>query len=185
MCGLMIVLPLRSDDKLSPAPDPGAVVFSVIVDGPPIVPIKSNGDLWLNTWADDGNIYTGWGDGQGPGIPPNGTDCGIARLIGDLPNVQGEVRQTFAPKLHPQPPNDKPSSLLYLDGRLVGAFHSPLGDAWIGVSRRLEGLRRDVGASWILQREGKAARTRLAVERAIRSRIFAASFSSTWARPTA
>jgi hypothetical protein len=144
LCGLILAFPLRGDDKLSPAPDSGPVVSSAIVDGPPIVPFNSNGDLWLNTWADDGNIYTGWGDGQGPGIPSTGTDCGIARLLGDLPNMQGEVRQTFAPKLHPQPPNDKPSSMLYLDGQLVGAFHSPLGDAWIGYLA----VSKDYGATW-------------------------------------
>ena len=53
------------------------------------------------------------------------------RLKGDPPNLTGEERCFFAP-IYERKINDKPSSLLAVDGRLHAHFHSPLGDAWIG-----------------------------------------------------
>ena len=48
------------------AADQSSRIRSVMVDGKPIEPFASDGDLWLSTWADDNNIYSGWGDGKGP-----------------------------------------------------------------------------------------------------------------------
>jgi hypothetical protein len=142
---IAIATPLHGNDEpIGPTAVPSSVIASAAPDGAPIVPFKSNGDLWLNTWADDGNLYSGWGDGQGPGIGTP-SDCGIARLLGDAPNILGEIRCTFAPKTKGFPKvNDKPSSLLFLDGKLVGAFHSPLGDAWIGYLA----VSQDLGTTW-------------------------------------
>lgn len=116
------------------AAEPSPVIHSVYPEGLPIVPFESDGDLWLSTWADDGNLYSGWGDGKGPlndaGKIP-WVDCGVVRLSGDLPalNATAMYRQDETP---PLPINDKPSSLIYLDNSLYGQFHSPLGDARIG-----------------------------------------------------
>lgn len=134
---------IRPSSGLSQSP----VIVSVAPEGDPIIPFASNGDLWLNTWADDGAVYTGWGDGAG--IGGEGTDCGIAQLTGTFPNISGNIRCNYAPKIDRKPAvNDKPSSLLYLDGRLVGAFHSPLGDAWIGYLA----VSEDKGATWAADR---------------------------------
>lgn len=111
-----------------------SVIRSVKPEGLPVVPFESDGDLWFSTWADDGNLYSGWGDGRGP-LNDAGTipwvDCGIAKLTGNLPDLKVEAmyRQDETP---PLPVNDKPSSLIYLDSCLYGQFHSPLGDARIG-----------------------------------------------------
>ena len=130
------------------------VIASIAPEGDPIIPFGSNGDLWLNTWADDGDLYSGWGDGAGigPSLPhkpsgedQGGTDCGIAQFTGTLPNIHGKICCYRAPKTNGLPKvNDKPSSMLYLDGQLVGAFHSPLGNAWIGYLA----VSHDYGATW-------------------------------------
>jgi len=122
------------------------VVSSVNVDGLPVEPFPSDGDLWLSTWADDNNIYSGWGDGRGPlndagSIP--WVDCGIVKLTGNLPDLkpQAQYRQDETP---PLALNDKPSSLIYMDSCLYGQFHSPLGDARIGYLS----ASKDYGIHW-------------------------------------
>lgn len=122
------------------------VINSVHVEGMPIEAFPSNGDLWLSTWADDNNLYSGWGDGPGPlydAGPKSGVDVGIVKLTGDLPDVkpQTRYREDFNP---PLAINDKPSSLIYLDSCLYGQFHSPLGDARIGYLS----ASKDYGIHW-------------------------------------
>lgn len=125
-------------------PPPSPVIGSVSPEGDPIEPFLTDGDLWLNTWADDGNVYSGWGDGLGVALHPERTDCGIARFSGSFPNIAAEERCYSAPTAYPAV-NDKPSSLLYFDKRLYGHFHSPLGDAWIGFLAYSD----DYGKTWI------------------------------------
>ena len=134
---------------------PQSSMLSAYVEGNPTT-ISSDGDLWLNTWADDGNIYSGWGDGKGFG--DTWTDFGVARLTGDMPNLLGE--NIFA---DPFPCddvsgtkeelnrrcNDKVSSLLFLDGVLYAQLHSPLGDPYVGYLAYSE----DYGRTWIRLRE--------------------------------
>ena len=150
-------------EKAGESPIDGPVIKSVYVEGNPLT-VKSNGDLWLNTWADDDNIYSGWGDGygfeklssfRGKGI----TDFGIARLSGRLPQLKGE--NVFA-DVYPHPScapdnvkcntpfNDKPSSLLFIDGRLYAHIHAPYGDPDVGYLAYSD----DYGVSWTrLQKE--------------------------------
>ena len=122
------------------------VIHSVYLDGMPVEPFASDGDLWLSTWADDNNLYSGWGDGKGPlndaGKIP-WVDCGIVKLTGDLPDLkpQTQYRQDETP---PLAINDKPSSLIYLDSCLYGQFHSPLGDARVGYLA----TSKDYGINW-------------------------------------
>jgi len=123
------------------------VISSVNINGEPIVVdssegITSNGDLWMNTWADDDCLYSGWGDGTGFG--KTYTDMGIAKLTGDLPNITGENR-----KLDPSPENNKPSSLLFYNGTLYAHIHSPLGDADVGYLT----YSKDYGKTWTSLRE--------------------------------
>ncbi|MFH1403736.1 MAG: DUF4185 domain-containing protein [Candidatus Altiarchaeota archaeon] len=135
------------------------VIKSVSVEGDPIT-IKSQGDLWLNTWADDDNIYTSWGDGTGFGKIE--TDFGIAKLFGNPPNLVGEniyndpwlleecdcshceERDKECFKSCSGPCNDKPSSLLFIDGRLYAYIHSPLGDPMVGYLAYSD----DYGLTW-------------------------------------
>ena len=99
--------------------------------GRPITIENSYGDLWFSTWADDDNIYTTWGDGRGFGNILS--DVGVARLEGLLPNLQGKiVYYEKHPGILRLGDNDKPSSLLFLNGRLYGHFFSPLANPRIG-----------------------------------------------------
>ena len=130
---------------LQAAPE-SPVIQSVLVDGLPIEPFPSDGDLWLSTWAGDNNIYSGWGDGKGPlndAGPIKWVDCGIVKLTGELPDLkpQAQYREDETP---PLALNDKPSSLIYLDSCLYGQFHSPLGDARIGYLS----VSKDYGIHW-------------------------------------
>jgi hypothetical protein len=123
-----------------------SVIKSVMVDGDPILPFESNGDLWLSTWANDNNLYSGWGDGMGPlndKEPIPGVDCGVVKLMGELPDLKPhtQYREDENPPLEL---NDKPSSLIYLDTCLYGQFHSPLGDARIGYLS----VSKDYGIHW-------------------------------------
>jgi hypothetical protein len=130
---------------LQAAPE-SPLIQSVQVDGLPLEPFASDGDLWLSTWADDNNIYSGWGDGKGPLTdqqPIQWVDCGLVRLTGELPDIKPETRyrQDETP---PLALNDKPSGFIYLDSCLYGQFHSPLGDARIGYLS----VSKDYGMSW-------------------------------------
>jgi len=122
---------------------PSPVIESVYPEGDPIQPFLTDGDLWLNTWADDGNVYSGWGDGIGVALHADRTDCGIAKFSGSFPTITAEERCVNAPTSVPDV-NDKPSSLLYFNKRLYGHFHSPLGDAWIGFLA----FSDDYGKTW-------------------------------------
>lgn len=122
---------------------PPPVIDSIHVSDSPIRPFYSNGDLWMSTWADDGNLYTAWGDGRGVDQSGTHTDCGIACLSGDLPAIDAQEQRREAPTPYPKV-DDKPSSLLFLDGRLCGQFHSPLRDPWIGYLAYSD----DYGRTW-------------------------------------
>jgi hypothetical protein len=127
------------------------LIESVSLATQPMMPFESNGDLWFTTWADDDNLYGTWGDGRGPTAElsnPLRTDCGIAKYSGTPPNITPKVLLREAPTVTDLPADNKPSSLLYFGKRLYGAFHAPLGDAWIGYLAYSD----DYGASW--KREG-------------------------------
>jgi len=138
------------------APPETREIISAYVEGNPRT-IISNGDLWMNTWADDGNLYSGWGDGNGFGS--TWTDFGIAKLIGNLPQLTGE--NIFADQWPPPGStsgdkgsvnneyNDKVSSLLFMNGKLYAQIHSPLGDPLVGYLT----VSNDYGRTWIRYKE--------------------------------
>jgi len=160
------------------------------------------GDLWMTTWADDGNVYASWGDGLGrancyptldirppvpqvfgpscgdfdrctfdflfcnvfdcetqPYVPCQLTDAGLLQLRGFPPLFAGTLEQEHAimslgvpsgdPWFDPTGTtvvgrDDKPSSLLFVDGRLYWAGHSPSGHPEFGYLAYSE----DYGRTW-------------------------------------
>jgi hypothetical protein len=129
------------------------VISSVRVNGDPLIiksdeGIPSYGDLWMNTWAEDDHLYTGWGDGEGFG--KKFTDMGFARLSGSLPNITGENRY-LDPFTESDPllENNKPSSLLFYNNTLYAHVHSPLGDAVVGYLAS----SKDKGKTWDMFRD--------------------------------
>lgn len=49
----------------------------------------SDGDLWPSCWAEDGNLYSAWGDGRGFDLGGPFTDIGVARLTGSPGSIEG------------------------------------------------------------------------------------------------
>jgi hypothetical protein len=134
------------------------------VEGNPVTFKQTNGDLWMNTWADDDNLYTTWGDGTGFGKYL--TDIGVAKLAGTLPNIVGAT--VFVdPVISPAPPcdiskckdirrpacclenDDKPSSMIFFNKTLYAHLHSPLGDPQIGYLAS----SNDYGKTWVRYKE--------------------------------
>ncbi|HEY6738992.1 MAG TPA: DUF4185 domain-containing protein, partial [Actinopolymorphaceae bacterium] len=50
----------------------------------------ADGDLWPTCWADDGHLYSAWGDGKGFDLEGRFYDIGVARISGDADALQGE-----------------------------------------------------------------------------------------------
>jgi CubicO group peptidase (beta-lactamase class C family) len=68
----------------------GDIILDKDVNGPDY----ASGDQWAGTWADDGHMYMGWGDGTGFGHRGGWRDrwtsfMGLARIEGMPPNHQG------------------------------------------------------------------------------------------------
>ena len=125
--------------------------------------IRSHGDLWFSTWADDDKLYVSWGDGCGPGALVNNkicnpkvpiTDSGIAFFSESIDNLNcinpcDCVIFRHVPTGNPRKPigsdrDDKPSSLLYVNDKLYWAGHSPLGDPKFGYIA----YSNDYGKTW-------------------------------------
>ena len=127
---------------------PSPVIQSISLATAPLTPFPSMGDLWFTTWADDDNLYGTWGDGSGPTAEVSWsthTDCGIVKFTGDPPDLTPTLLLRDAPTQFEPRVDDKPSSLLFLDGRLYGQFHSPLGDSRIGYLAYSD----DYGLHWV------------------------------------
>ncbi|MFQ6082230.1 MAG: PA14 domain-containing protein [Candidatus Aminicenantia bacterium] len=171
MCGLILAflavlqwgfVSISSADLYAPT------ILSAKVVTPPMNPIPSTGDLWMNTWADDDNIYTGWGDGEGPGDVKPGTDCGVGVFKGPVPyflieqNPSDYVRSRFVPDGRTGR-DDKPSSLLFFNGRLYFAGHTPLGDPKYGYIAYSD----DYGRTWVEVPDSPWTRTKKSVFRCL------------------
>ncbi len=136
----------------------------------PYEPVPSHGDLWLSTWADDGTpdgkLYITWGDGCGPGFHFGDPGCqewswdtdiadvGVAFFTGTVPSLQCSMTSSGCLS-YPNIPDgisgyphtahdDKPASVLALDGRLYLAGFSPQRQPAVGYIAFSE----DDGATW-------------------------------------
>lgn len=119
------------------------VISSVYVEGPPVQPIKTHGDLWFTTWADNDTVYCSWGDGTGIGEGPF-TDMGIGCLTGTFPAITGVTQYRDPHKKDDLSQNNKPSSLLFFNNSLYAHVHSPLGDPTVGFLA----CSNDYGITW-------------------------------------
>ena len=73
---------------LCQAPYPQSKLIESIVweDSSQIIRLAQGSDNFPVTWADDGNLYTTWGDGTGFGSPPR-RSMGFARVAGFPPDI--------------------------------------------------------------------------------------------------
>ena len=72
----------------------GVTFGDLILDKDVNGPDYASGDQWAGTWADDGHMDMGWGDGTGFGHRGGWRDrwtsfMGLARVEGMPPNHQG------------------------------------------------------------------------------------------------
>lgn len=119
-------LPLDAQTKAPYGPSP--VIQSVDWDFTHLVrlantPGKGGSDLWPVTWAADGNVYTGWGDGggfSGASDAVGRVSLGFARIKGFPPLVKGVNVWGSYPKYaeHPATFCGKPTSMLSVGGIL-------------------------------------------------------------------
>jgi len=86
---------IRSDESWQAhAPYPPSTFVEGIAFGEPIIDGVTSGDQWATTWADDGHLYSAWGDGTGFGYRGGWNDrwttyLGVPRVEGYPPNQKG------------------------------------------------------------------------------------------------
>ena len=77
-------------------------------------------DIWATTWADDGDLYTAYGDGRG--FAPNvdvKLSLGLARIEGDPEQLRGvNIRAASLEQKGDGAQGKKPSGMLMVDGIL-------------------------------------------------------------------
>ena len=92
MTAAMFFCILLPDAAALQAPYPPSPVITGIDWAPKesIVRKAKGSDNWPMTWADDDNLYTAYGDGNGfaPMVPKK-LGLGFAKVVGDPPNFQG------------------------------------------------------------------------------------------------
>lgn len=101
------------------APSP---VISAVTWAPQseIIRLAHGSDNWPLTWADDGHLYTAYGDGKGfkPFVPKK-LSMGFARVTGNPPDIEGEnIRSASGEQYGDGPRGKKASGMLMLQDRL-------------------------------------------------------------------
>jgi hypothetical protein len=130
---LLFLVPPGCDGGLEPEADPPHPPSPVILDiewAPrgQITYVADDSDNWPMTWADDGNLYTAYGDGWGfePYISGDGThprslklSLGFGKVVGDPDDFQGiNIRSTTGERTGNGRRGKKASGLLMVDGVL-------------------------------------------------------------------
>jgi hypothetical protein len=89
-----------------------------------IVYMADDSDNWPLAWADDGHLYTTWGDGWGfePFVDPERSHAtklslGFAKVVGDPPDHRGiNIRSETGERRGNGPRGEKASGLIQIDG---------------------------------------------------------------------
>jgi hypothetical protein len=113
-------------------------------------------DIWDSTWASDGQIYSGWGDGIGFNATSK-VQMGISRLSGTpdsppvtgLDTIDGAVNPPECPGFTPSTLGGKPEGMVALPSGLMYLHHS-VGTATGGGSCSNSWLAKstDNGVTW-------------------------------------
>lgn len=119
-----------SDERGLPATQPSPFIVGVNWDFDHLVRMAHGSDLWPVTWAADGDVYTGWGDGggfEGDSDTRGRVSLGFARVSGFPPNVVGH--NVWGDHKHGFAQNQatfggKPVSMLSVDGVLYAFITS-------------------------------------------------------------
>jgi hypothetical protein len=109
-------------EPVRPPPVPPSPVVTGVAwaDKTSIVRAANDSDIWATTWADDGHLYTAYGDGTGfvPKVPVK-LSQGLARIEGGPDGFRGlNVRSPTFERFGNGPKGPKASGLLMVDGVL-------------------------------------------------------------------
>lgn len=104
------------------APYPPSRLITQVQWSPPetIARLAKGGDNWPITWADDGNLYTAYGDGNGfaPRVPEK-LSLGFAKVLGSPNKVSGiNIRSSSGEDVGDGARGRKASGMLMVDGVL-------------------------------------------------------------------
>jgi hypothetical protein len=112
--------------------------------------LAAGSDNWPVTWADDGHLYTSWGDGEGfPAGVTGKVELGFARIEGDYPDFS--AADLWGGRGKPDRPNDfagKCYGLLCVGGVLYGWVRQPERSRWDGESHAVLIKSTDHGRTW-------------------------------------
>ena len=137
-------LPRRARSQGTAAPYPPSPVIRRIRWAPKetIIRLAKGSDNWPITWADDGALYTAYGDGYGfePRVEQK-LSLGLARILGAPPDVRGEnLRAPSAEQVGDGARGKKASGMIMVGGVLTMAVRNA-GNATLASSR-------DHGRTW-------------------------------------
>ena len=107
-------------DAIEEAPYPKSDISVEFAPKETVIRMAEGGDNWASTWADDGDLYTAYGDGYG--FKPN-TDIklslGLAKVTGTPPDVTGSnLRTGSGERVGQGKYGEKASGMLMVDGVL-------------------------------------------------------------------
>lgn len=140
-----IVSSVQDTQSQSQAPYPASPVITGIewADSTAIVRMAEGSDNWPVTWADDGNLYTAYGDGWGfsPKVPHK-LSLGQAKITGNPPSFEGiNIRSPSGERVGQGAEGEKASGILMVDGTLymlvrnadnsLLAWSNDYGETWI------------------------------------------------------
>ncbi|VAW23208.1 Beta-lactamase class C-like and penicillin binding proteins (PBPs) superfamily [hydrothermal vent metagenome] len=132
-------------ESLVEPPYPPSDLIKSVIFAPKdsVIRLAKGSDNWPATWADDGNLYTAYGDGWGfdPKVDIK-LSLGIAKVIGNPPNVRGEnIRSKTGEKVGQGRFGPKASGMLMVD-RVLYMLTRNSGNAQLAWSE-------DYGKTWV------------------------------------
>ncbi|MHC4594146.1 MAG: serine hydrolase [Planctomycetota bacterium] len=139
-----IAMSVKTKSVKSGAPYPASLVIKGIewASEEEIIRKAQGSDNWPITWADDGNLYTAYGDGWG--FEPKTKkklSLGIAKIVGSPPDFKGvNVRTETGERVGQGPKGAKASGMLCIEGVLYMLVRNT-GNSQIAWSR-------DYGKTW-------------------------------------
>lgn len=141
-----VLLPHLSSAQSSPYPT-SSVIEGVTFDFRSQVqagnfPDNKGSDQWIMTWADDGNIYAFWGDGEGWAQGGNGYQAmGMTRIRGTPPALSGVDIWGVNTQ------NQKPNAVVADSNHTIYLFWGTSDDNWSG---SYGAVSSDNGLNWNL-----------------------------------
>ncbi len=109
-------------EAIEEAPYPQSDLISAVEFAPAetVIRLAYGSDNWPVTWAEDGHLYTAYGDGNGflPGTEIK-LSLGLCRVEGDPPDIKGaNIRTTSGERIGDGKYGAKASGMLMVDGTL-------------------------------------------------------------------